>query len=49
MFEFEKEVCIVERLSDEGQLCGIHSWRAHTNTMRSERRGINEGKANLAV
>jgi hypothetical protein len=49
MLQFEKEVGMVERLTDEGQLCGVHSGRVHEDLMRSERGRMNEGKAKHAT
>jgi len=43
----EKEVRVVERLANKGELGGIHSRRAHKHWMRLERGGAKRRKGEL--
>ena len=47
MLQFKKKIGMVEWLTDEGQLGGIHSRRAHKYWRRSERGGAKRRKGEL--
>ena len=47
VLQFEKEVRIIERLTNEGQLGGINSRGAHKYWMLSERGGAKRRKGEL--